>query len=73
VNVHFIKHDAQRKSQGKPLPIDRVSGTKCSKNQLRMQRSLNGRFRAECPNQHGFLILADAMEKLETWLLSRLE
>lgn len=29
--------------------------------------AFNGRFRAECLNQHWFLTLADAAEKLETW------
>jgi putative transposase len=29
--------------------------------------ALNGRFRAECLNAHGFLTLADAAEKLEAW------
>ena len=29
--------------------------------------AFNGRFRAECLNQHGFLTLADAAEKLEAW------
>ena len=30
--------------------------------------TFNGRFRAECLNQHWFLTLADAAEKLEAWL-----
>lgn len=29
--------------------------------------AFNGRFRAECLNQHWFLTLADAVEKLEAW------
>jgi transposase InsO family protein len=29
--------------------------------------AFNGRFRAECLNQHWFLTLADAAEKLEAW------
>jgi putative transposase len=29
--------------------------------------AFNGRFRAECLNQHWFLSLADAREKLEDW------
>lgn len=29
--------------------------------------AFNGRFRAECLNQHWFLSLADAAEKLEDW------
>ena len=29
--------------------------------------AFNGRFRAECPNAHWFLTLADAREKLEDW------
>ena len=29
--------------------------------------SFNGRFRAECLNQHWFMSLADAREKLEAW------
>jgi putative transposase len=29
--------------------------------------AFNGRFRAECLNQHWFLTLADAAEKLEDW------
>ena len=29
--------------------------------------AFNGRFRAECLNQHWFLTLADATEKLEAW------
>lgn len=29
--------------------------------------AFNGRFRAECLNQHWFLTLADAEEKLEAW------
>lgn len=29
--------------------------------------AFNGRFRAECLNQHWFLTLADAREKLEAW------
>ena len=32
--------------------------------------AFNGRFRAECLNQHWFLTLADATEKLEAWPLS---
>lgn len=28
----------------------------------------NARLRAECPNAHSFLNLADAVEKLEAWL-----
>jgi putative transposase len=30
-------------------------------------KAFNGRFRAECLNQHWFLTLADAAEKLEAW------
>lgn len=30
--------------------------------------AFNGRFRAECLNQHWFLLLADAREKMEDWL-----
>jgi putative transposase len=29
--------------------------------------AFNGRFRAECLNQHWFLTLADAREKMEDW------
>lgn len=29
--------------------------------------AFSGRFRAECPNQHWFLTIADAAEKLEAW------
>lgn len=29
--------------------------------------AFNGRFRAECLNQHWFLTLADAREKMEGW------
>jgi putative transposase len=29
--------------------------------------AFNGRFRSECRNQHWFLTLADATEKLEAW------
>lgn len=29
--------------------------------------AFNGRFRTECLNQHWFLTLADAVEKVETW------
>ena len=32
-----------------------------------LHRGLQGRFRAECFDQHWFLTLADAAEKLEAW------
>ncbi len=34
--------------------------------------AFNGRLRAECPNAHWFLTLADAAEKLEAWPLCRM-
>ncbi len=32
-----------------------------------LAEAFNGRFRAECLNQHWFLTLADAREKMEDW------
>ena len=42
------------------MKIMRLPGSVLGENQ-----HFNGRFRAECPNAHWFLTLADAVEKLE--------
>ena len=39
----------------------------CEPGDLAFIEAFNGRFRAECPNAHWFLTLADEAEKLEAW------
>ena len=61
----FVSRDLDLWAYAKQVTLDFSRPGKPTDNAF--IEAINGRFRAECLNQHWFLTLADAAEKLEAW------
>lgn len=61
----FMSHDMDLWACQRGVPLDLSRPGKPTDNAF--IKAFNGRFRAECLNQHWFLTLEDAGEKLEAW------
>jgi putative transposase len=63
--TEFVSHDLDLWAYTNNVILDFSRPGKPTDNAL--IKAFNGRFRAECLNQHWFMSLADAREKLEAW------
>jgi transposase InsO family protein len=61
----FVSHDLDLWAYARDVTLDFSRPGKPTDNAY--IEAFNGRFRAECLNQHWFLTLADAREKMEDW------
>ncbi len=63
--TEFVSRDLDLWAYAKGVTLDFSRSGKPTDNAF--IEAFNGRFRAECLNQHWFLTLADAREKMEDW------